>query len=369
MPELPEVENTRQYLRRAGLPGRRLDAPQIGWRNALRRPPSVGEFARGHRRPPGAGCPPPRQIPDCPPGRRPASGTAPRHDRQPADPPVSAGTAANDPPHLPPGRRPATPLYGSPQIRPPLAPGRPGRRHRPNGPRTPVRRLYSRSPGIHPVPPQSPHQGPAPGTIPGSRLGQPFMRTNPCSSPGIHPERAGASVAADPPAIAQLHDAIVAVLNRAVSRLRRRPRRPLARPAVALSPWDIPRRKDAPLPTCAAVVQLLKVRNRSTWYCPKCQPHADTPAGSSVSNRTGLTSDTINPSFRHRQPVIPAQAGISPSPDTGHRPTRQARIRMRPLATRKMPYAAGRRSSILRYCRLCPPRRSSASRNTKSTRS
>ena len=46
MPELPEVENTRQYLLRSGLAGRRLGAPEITWANTVRRPP-VGEFIEG----------------------------------------------------------------------------------------------------------------------------------------------------------------------------------------------------------------------------------------------------------------------------------------------------------------------------------
>ena len=46
MPELPEVENTRQYLIRSGLIGRRLGAPEITWANTVREP-SVGEFIEG----------------------------------------------------------------------------------------------------------------------------------------------------------------------------------------------------------------------------------------------------------------------------------------------------------------------------------
>ena len=52
MPELPEVENTRQYLIRSGLVGRRLGAPEITWANTIREP-SVGEFIEGVAGPPG----------------------------------------------------------------------------------------------------------------------------------------------------------------------------------------------------------------------------------------------------------------------------------------------------------------------------
>ena len=46
MPELPEVENTRQYLIRSGLADRRLGAPEITWAKTVRAP-SVGEFIEG----------------------------------------------------------------------------------------------------------------------------------------------------------------------------------------------------------------------------------------------------------------------------------------------------------------------------------
>ena len=46
MPELPEVENTRQYLIRSGLVGRRFSAPDITWSKTVHEP-SVGEFIEG----------------------------------------------------------------------------------------------------------------------------------------------------------------------------------------------------------------------------------------------------------------------------------------------------------------------------------
>lgn len=46
MPELPEVENTRRYLVRAGLPGRMFTQVNIGWHRTVQTP-SLDEFVRG----------------------------------------------------------------------------------------------------------------------------------------------------------------------------------------------------------------------------------------------------------------------------------------------------------------------------------
>ena len=46
MPELPEVENTRRYLVKAGLPGRTLTGAYIGWTKAVQRP-SLDAFVTG----------------------------------------------------------------------------------------------------------------------------------------------------------------------------------------------------------------------------------------------------------------------------------------------------------------------------------
>ena len=275
MPELPEVENTRQYLRRAGLPGRRLDAPQIGWRNALRRPPSIGEFAEGI-----AG----RRVVDV--HRRGKYLIAPLDDGQHLV--LHLGMTGSLRIHQstqepPPMTRHTFPLDDGRQLRfmdprkfghlwllddPADATGQMGPEPLSDD-FTPEALASALSHRKAPIKALLLEQSLVAG------LGNLYADESLFQS-GIHPERAGASVAADPPAIARLHDAIIAVLRRAVSAYAAARDAHWPDPPVALSPWDIPRRKDAPCPRCAAVVQLLKVRNRSTWYCPKCQPAQDT---------------------------------------------------------------------------------------------
>ena len=46
MPERPEVENTRRYLSKAGLPGSSLTGVNVGWPNALKTPP-LEDFVLG----------------------------------------------------------------------------------------------------------------------------------------------------------------------------------------------------------------------------------------------------------------------------------------------------------------------------------
>ncbi|MEK7879997.1 MAG: DNA-formamidopyrimidine glycosylase family protein, partial [candidate division NC10 bacterium] len=46
MPELPEVENTRRCLIRAGLPGRTFTRVKVGWHRTVQTP-SLEEFVLG----------------------------------------------------------------------------------------------------------------------------------------------------------------------------------------------------------------------------------------------------------------------------------------------------------------------------------
>ena len=48
MPELPEVENTRRNLVRAGLPGCTITGANITWANTVKKP-SAAELAAGLR--------------------------------------------------------------------------------------------------------------------------------------------------------------------------------------------------------------------------------------------------------------------------------------------------------------------------------
>ena len=273
MPELPEVENTRQYLRRAGLPGRVLAAPAIGWRNALRRPSSVGEFAEGI-----AG----RRVVDV--RRRGKYLIAPLDDGQHLvlHLGMTGSLRIHEPTQEPPPMtRHTFPLDDGRQLRfmdprkfghlwllddPADAAGQMGPEPLSDD-FTPEALASALSHRKAPIKALLLEQSVIAG------LGNLYADES-LFQAGIHPERAGAGIAADPPAIARLHDAIVAVLRRAVSAYAAARDAHWPDPPVALSPWDIPRRKDAPCPRCNAAVLLLKVRNRSTWHCPKCQPPA-----------------------------------------------------------------------------------------------
>ena len=46
MPELPEVENTRRYLIKAGLPGSTFTRADVGWPKALKTP-ALEDFVLG----------------------------------------------------------------------------------------------------------------------------------------------------------------------------------------------------------------------------------------------------------------------------------------------------------------------------------
>lgn len=278
MPELPEVENTRQYLHRAGLPGRRLATPRIGWRNALRRPPSEGEFAAGV-----AG----RRVMDV--HRRGKYLIAPLDDGRHLvlhlgmTGSLRIHPSAQEPPPM---TRHAFPLDDGRELRfmdprkfghlwllddPAVATGKMGPEPLSDD-FTPEALASALSQRKAPVKALLLEQSVVAG------LGNLYADEALFQS-GIHPERAGASVAADPPAVARLHAAIIAVINRAVAAYAAARATHWPDPPVALSPWDIPRRQDAPCPRCAAAVLLLKVRNRSTWHCPQCQPAADDTGG------------------------------------------------------------------------------------------
>ena len=87
---------------------------------------------------------------------------------------------------------------------------------------------------------------------------------------GIHPERSGSTLSDDE--ISRLHGSIVTALTRSTEAYAAARDAEWPDPPTALSPWTIPRGPNQPCPRCGAEVQLLRVRNRSTWYCPDCQP-------------------------------------------------------------------------------------------------
>ena len=268
MPELPEVENTRQYLIRSGLVGRRLGAPEITWANTVRQP-SVGEFIEGvagrrvfdlrrrgkflfallddeqylglHLGMTGslrihdAGIEPPRMV----------RHTFPLDDGREMvfiDPrkfghlwllsdPTDAMSKM--------GPEPLEPSFTVEMLADALA-----------GRKAPLKALLLEQSVV-------------------AGLGNLYADEALFLS-GIHPERAGNSLSEDE--LARLHGAIVTALTRSTEAYAAARDAEWPDPPTALSPWTIPRDKGAVCPHCSTEMQLLRVRNRSTWYCPNCQP-------------------------------------------------------------------------------------------------
>ncbi len=268
MPELPEVENTRQYLLRSGLAGRRLGAPEITWANTVRRPP-VGEFIEGV-----AG----RRVADV--ARRGKYLIAPLDDGSYLV--LHLGMTGSLRIHdaaqqLPPMARHIFPLDDGRELRfmdprkfghlwllddPAGATGKMGPEplspdFTPDALAAVLRRRKA------PVKALLLEQSVVAG------LGNLYADESLLLA-GIHPERAGSSIAGEE--IARLHTAIVTALTRATAAYAAARDAQWPDPPTALSPWTIPRAKGEPCPRCGTPVQLLKVRARSTWHCPRCQP-------------------------------------------------------------------------------------------------
>ena len=87
---------------------------------------------------------------------------------------------------------------------------------------------------------------------------------------GIHPERRANTLSGDE--LSRLHRGIVDALSRSTDAYAAARDAEWPDPPTALAPWTIPRRAGEACPRCGEDVALLRVRNRSTWFCPACQP-------------------------------------------------------------------------------------------------
>ena len=271
MPELPEVENTRQYLLRSGLAGRRLGAPEITWAKTVRAP-SVGEFIEGV-----AG----RIVTDV--QRRGKYLIAPLDDGQylvlhlGMTGSLRVHDAGREPPAM---LRHVFPLDDGRELRfidsrkfghlwlladPADAMSKMG--PEPLEPSFDVAALVAKLGGRKaPVKALLLEQSVVAG------LGNLYADEALYLS-GIHPERAANGLTDDE--LAKLHAAIVAALTRSVAAYAAARDAEWPDPPVALSPWTIPRSKDEPCPQCGSEVAMLRVRGRSSWHCPACQPMAN----------------------------------------------------------------------------------------------
>jgi formamidopyrimidine-DNA glycosylase len=87
---------------------------------------------------------------------------------------------------------------------------------------------------------------------------------------GIHPERLASDLSAAE--VSRLRDAVVGALTRSVAEYDRARKEFWPDPPFALSPWTIPREAGASCPRCGGPVEMIRVRGRSTYFCPQCQP-------------------------------------------------------------------------------------------------
>ncbi len=268
MPELPEVENTRQYLIRSGLAGRRLGAPEITWAKTVRAP-SVGEFIEGV-----AG----RRVADL---RRRGkyliasldddqflvlhlgmTGSLRIHDAQSEPPPMVRHTF---------------PLDDGREMRF-IDPRKFGHLWLLSDPSGAMRKM-----GPEPLEPaftvavlaellgsrKAPMKAILLDQSVVAGLGNLYADEALFLS-GIHPERAANDLNDDE--TRALHAAIVQALSHSVAAYSAAREAEWPDPPVALSPWSIPRSADEPCPRCSGAVAMIRVRGRSSWHCPACQP-------------------------------------------------------------------------------------------------
>ena len=268
MPELPEVENTRQYLLRSGLAGRRLGAPEITWDKTVRAP-SVGEFIEGV-----AG----RTVTGL--QRRGKYLIAPLDDGQylvlhlGMTGSLRVHNAGREPPDM---LRHMFPLDDGRELRF-IDPRKFGHLWLLNDPSEAMSKM-----GPEPLE-SSFTTAELAGALASRKapvkallleqsviagLGNLYADEALFLS-GIHPERAATGLTGDE--LARLHGGIVTALNRSVAAYAAARDAEWPDPPTTLSPWTIPRAAGKACPQCGAAVEMLRVRGRSSWYCPACQP-------------------------------------------------------------------------------------------------
>jgi formamidopyrimidine-DNA glycosylase len=273
MPELPEVENTRRYLLQAGLPGRTFTKVQIGWARSVKKP-SIEEFVLGVTG---------GQAQDV--KRRGKYILVPlSKNGLPGDHTLilhlgMTGGLRIHPKsrHLPPMLRHSFALDDGRELRF-LDPRKFGHLWLVADPQNALSFL-----------------GPEPldGDFTAEKLAQALAGRNaPIKAllleqsivaglgnlyadeslylAGIHPMRPAADLS--PEEISRLRDGIVSALTTAVAEYDQSRIEAWPDPPFALSPWTIPRRSGEPCPRCETPVKLVRVRGRSTYFCPQCQP-------------------------------------------------------------------------------------------------
>ncbi len=268
MPELPEVENTRQYLLRSGLAGCRFGAPEITWAKTVRSP-SVGEFIEGV-----AG----RRVTDV--QRRGKYLISPLDDGQylvmhlGMTGSLRIHGADREPPSM---LRHTFPLDDGQELRF-IDPRKFGHLWLLGDPAEAMTKM-----GPEPLEPSfcvaaleaalAGRKAPVKALLLEQSviagLGNLYADEALYLS-GIHPERTAPGLTDDE--FGRLHKGIVTALTRSVAAYAAARDAEWPDPPTALSPWTIPRAAGEACPQCGAPVEMIRVRGRSSWHCPECQP-------------------------------------------------------------------------------------------------
>lgn len=85
----------------------------------------------------------------------------------------------------------------------------------------------------------------------------------------IHPERMGSSLTSHE--VTRLHDCIVLALTTALDRYDQSRWEAWPDPPFGLATWTVPRKPGDPCITCGTPMKLIRIRARSTYFCPQCQ--------------------------------------------------------------------------------------------------
>ena len=268
MPELPEVENTRRYLVEVGLPGRTFTLATIGWANSVKHP-ALEDF-----------------VLDLPGGRVEEINRRGKYLILP----LSAGPTLVL--HLG--------MTGGLRVHPREQPPPPMVRHvldlddgrqlrfidpRKFGHLWLVDDVAQVIPNMGPEPLHDDFDGPALAALLGSRkapikallleqsiiagLGNLYADEALYLS-GIHPAREALSLT--PEEFSALRDGIVTALTNGLTQYDESRRAQWPDPPFGLSTWSIPRTRGGPCLRCRTPMENMRVRARSTFYCPNCQP-------------------------------------------------------------------------------------------------
>jgi len=267
MPELPEVENTRRYLMEIGLPGKTFTLVNIGWANSVKHP-ELEDFVLGL------------------PGR--SVETVNRQGKYLLLPLNTGETLVL---HLG--------MTGGIRVQPKSQPAPPMVRHTlvlDDG--TELRFIDPRKFGhlwlVDELKNAVPTMGPEPlngGFSPNVLTNALAGRSAPIKAllldqsiiaglgnlyadealylARIHPERMGSSLTSVE--VTRLHDCIVLALTTALDRYDQSRRQAWPDPPFGLSTWTVPRKSGDSCITCGTPMKLIRIRARSTYFCPQCQ--------------------------------------------------------------------------------------------------